>query len=282
MTLEDDLSLLLDTIQKAGGLAKQLFRTPLKSWEKDPGHSVTEADIAVDGLIHTALMTARPQYGWLSEETAEGPERLDSARIWVVDPIDGTRAFMKGRAEFSVSIALVENGTVVLGAVMDPMTGQIFSAQKDRGAFCDRKPTQVSARRDLEGARVLIDPSTLKTKYWQSPWPEMAMTKPNSIALRLAWVAAGHHDAMLTVSAKNCWDIAAGVLLVEEAGGTVGDYAGRKMRVEARKPEIPPMVAGGAALFCDLQPRLAGAVAAWQADKARKHQGSAKNDDQKK
>ena len=138
--LATDHALLLDAVREAGALALKYFRTDVESWDKSPDNPVSEADLAVDKLLRDKLMTARPGYGWLSEETADTPDRRTKSHVWIVDPIDGTRAFLRGTPQFAVSAALVVDEHPVSGAVFNPAQGEMFEAKKGGGARLNGAP----------------------------------------------------------------------------------------------------------------------------------------------
>ena len=141
-------------MREAGAIALSFYQTKLKTWMKDGDSIVTEADIAVNDHLHKALADARPAYGWLSEETEDDAHRLQKARVWVVDPIDGTRAFAKGKPHFTISVALVEEGRPVLAALFNPATDEFFEAETGEGALLSGKPIETGHRREIEGARM--------------------------------------------------------------------------------------------------------------------------------
>jgi myo-inositol-1(or 4)-monophosphatase len=211
--------------REAGQMAFARWRTDFARWEKAPGSPVCEVDIDVDRMLHARLGALLPDAGWLSEETADRPDRLARERVWVVDPIDGTRDYIRGRAGWCVSIALVEHGRPVIGVLDAPARGEVWFARDGAGATVareDGKRFDLAAgdRHDFEGARVPVDalPKTDRTL--------VAVEKPNSIALRIAMVASDRADLVATLRWGNEWDIAAAVLVASEAGATVSDALG--------------------------------------------------------
>jgi myo-inositol-1(or 4)-monophosphatase len=211
--------------REAGQMAFARWRTDFARWEKAPGSPVCEVDIDVDRMLHARLGALLPDAGWLSEETADRPDRLARERVWVVDPIDGTRDYIRGRAGWCVSIALVEHGRPVIGVLDAPARGEVWFARAGAGATVareDGKRFDLAAgdRHDFEGARVPVDalPKTDRTL--------VAVEKPNSIALRIAMVASDRADLVATLRWGNEWDIAAAVLVASEAGATVSDALG--------------------------------------------------------
>jgi len=268
-SLRQDLWLIGEVAREAGRLAAHYFDAGFRSWEKTPGDPVTDADLAVDALIRNRLRTARPDYGWLSEETADDPARLRCHRLWVVDPIDGTRAFMKGRDGFCVSIALVEADRPVLGALYAPVRGLFFQAQAGAGATLNGRPIRSSARPDLAQCRMLADAPLFTRGFWPEPWPAMRIDKPNSIALRVALVACGLADAAIALGTKSEWDMAAACLIMDEAGGLCTDRHGQPMRFNQQQPSIPSVIAAGPGLHAELMRRVRAGLAARQASAGR-------------
>jgi myo-inositol-1(or 4)-monophosphatase len=265
ITLDTDAKLIAAVTREAGELAASFLGEKFEAWEKSPGNPVTEADIAVDDLIKRRLMGMRPDYGWLSEETADDSARLARKRVWVVDPIDGTRAFVKGRDGFCVSVALVEDGVPVLAALDAPLRGLFFEARRGHGAKLNGAPMQPSNRTDLSGCAMLADAQMFKGAFWPEAWPEMALTKPNSIALRIALVACGQADAAVALQPKNEWDMAAAVLILEEAGGLWSDHYGERPLFNRPDPVFATVVAANPQLFPEVARRVASGVRAWEA-----------------
>lgn len=220
-----DAELLNDAVREAGALARSLFRK-VKSWTKSDGSPVTEADLAVDKLLKERLHGARPDYGWLSEETPDTAERLKHRQVWIADPIDGTRAFTHGADEWCVAVALLTDGRPTLAAIYRPMTGDFYAAETGKGARLNDRPLQMRKAAGLAGARILGNASALK--QLQALAPVEAVPSGNiPLALRLALVAEGKLDAALSTTPKHDWDLAAGDLLVHEAGGIVTELSGK-------------------------------------------------------
>lgn len=220
-----DAELLEDAVREAGALARSLFRK-VKHWTKSDGSPVTEADLAVDKLLKERLHDARPDYGWLSEETPDTPDRLGCAKVWIADPIDGTRAFTHGADEWCVAAALLTDGRPTLAAIYRPMTDDFYEAQAGKGARLNGRPLHIGGTGNLAGARVLGNVSALKQLQAQAP-VEAVPSGNIPLALRLAFVAEGKLDAALSTTPKHDWDLAAGDLLVHEAGGIVTGLSGK-------------------------------------------------------
>jgi myo-inositol-1(or 4)-monophosphatase len=231
---DTDYDLALQAVQEAGALALSRFRKGVKAWRKADGTPVTEADIEVDGVLRKHLTAERPDYGWLSEESAAALEHEE--RFWLVDPIDGTAAYMSGNPSWCLSVALIETGIPILGFIHAPAQGRTYSAARGEGARLNGAPITVSGRQRLEGARLIANASALQPQQWQEPLPAVARIKVPSLALRLADVAEGSSDGALALSYKHDWDLAAGDVIVREAGGAVSDLDGAALRYSPRHP----------------------------------------------
>ena len=210
---ERDLDLLNVAVREAGKIALRFFGGQYKRWTKDGGSPVTEADLAVDNFLKNSLRTARPDFGWLSEESLDDPARLEARRVFVVDPIDGTVAFMKGRPHFTICAAVVENGRPTAGVVFNPAADENFSAEAGRGAILNGAPLHAGRRTEIAGCCLLGN------KQVFVDWPPMHVENFSSIAYRVALVAAGRFDAMISLTTKRDWDMAAADIILGEAGG---------------------------------------------------------------
>jgi myo-inositol-1(or 4)-monophosphatase len=205
---------------------------------------VTEADRAVDDVLRKTLFRAGE--GWLSEETEDDFTRLDKQRVWVVDPLDGTREFVQGIPEFCVSIAMVENGIPIAGGICNPATDELILGSRETGVTYNGKPAQTSQRKDLHGALVLASRSEVKRGQWkQFESAEFNIRPMGSVAYKLGLVAAGRADLTFTLVPKNEWDVAAGAALVESAGGWVRKLDNSPLRCNQKHPLISGLLAGG-------------------------------------
>lgn len=226
--MTDDLALLIEAAREAGALALKR-RTPQLEIEKKPdGSPVTSADLEVDTFLTAVLRSARPDYGWLSEETADNPARLDAERVFLVDPIDGTRAYIRGKPWFAVSLAVVEHGRPVTGAIYAPELDELYAALGD--------------------SRMLGDAKMFEHPSWPEPWPPLHVEQRNAIAYRMALVAAGAFDAALALTAKHEWDLAAGTLIAEEAGAVVMDHTGHALAFNTPLAICPSLICAAPAL----------------------------------
>jgi myo-inositol-1(or 4)-monophosphatase len=213
--------------------------------EYKAGHDpVTEADRAVDAMLKKHLL--REGEGWLSEETIDDHSRLSKQRVWVVDPLDGTREFVQGIPEFCVSIAMVENGVPIAGGICNPATDELILGARDTGVTYNGSPAQPSQRRDLHGALVLASRSEVKRGEWkQFESAEFNIRPMGSVAYKLGLVAAGRADLTFTLVPKNEWDVAAGAALVESAGGWTLKLDHSPLRCNQKNPLISGLLAGG-------------------------------------
>lgn len=215
-----DTKLLVHSVREAGKIARKFFGGTYKHWDKGRGNPVTEADIAIDRQLRQVLCDARPDYGWLSEESEDDSARLLRPRIFVVDPIDGTVGFLKGRPHFTIVAAVVSDGRPVSGAIYNPISGEMYEAAYGCGARLNGEPLRVTDKAALDDAQILAPRITFAPENWTQPWPaSMKIETRSSIAYRMALVAAGKFDAALSLSAKYDWDLAAGDIIVHEAGG---------------------------------------------------------------
>jgi len=218
----DDLTLLTNAVRAAGQIALKFFTGNYRRWSKAGGSPVTEADLAVDAFLKTELRHTRPDYGWLSEESLDDPARLEARRVFIVDPIDGTVAFMKGRPHFTICAAVVENGRPLTGVVFNPARDECFIAQEGQGAHLNGTPIHVGGRRAIEGCKLLGNRALF------ADWPPMQIDNFSSIAYRVALVAAGQFDAMVSLTSKRDWDLAAADIILTEAGGQLVDLDGKR------------------------------------------------------
>jgi myo-inositol-1(or 4)-monophosphatase len=238
-----DRERLAGAVREAGAIAMKFFRGPLRSWTKGTGDSpVTEADIASNDLLHSRLMSAGE--GWLSEESENDPARLAARRVWVVDPIDGTRAFMAGREDWSISAALVVDGRPVAAALYAPATEELFLAQAGGGATRNDVPVRASVGASLQGARV-AGPKRMLERIATQGAGIVAMPRVHSLALRLVRVAHSELDAAIAGGSGHDWDLAAADLLVHEAGGAMTALDGEAPIYNRPEPVHGVLVASG-------------------------------------
>jgi myo-inositol-1(or 4)-monophosphatase len=240
-----DRERLAAAVKEAGAIALSFFRKPLKSWTKGEGDSpVTEADIASNDLLRQRLVSAGE--GWLSEESENDPSRLGARRVWVVDPIDGTRAFIAGREDWSVSAALVVDGRPVAGALYAPVTDELFLATAGGGAMRNDVPILASAGASLDGARI-AGPKRMLERIAQHGPGLVAMPRVHSLALRMVRVAHSELDAAVAGGNGHDWDLAAADLLVHEAGGALTEFSGRPLKYNGSESAHGALIAAGQA-----------------------------------
>jgi myo-inositol-1(or 4)-monophosphatase len=216
--------------------------------EYKAGHDpVTEADRSVDAVLRAELL--RDGEGWLSEESVDDYTRLDKTRVWVVDPLDGTREFVAGIPEFCVSVGMVENGRPVAGGICNPATNEIFLGAIDSGITYNGNPAKPSQRTSLEGSLILASRSEMKRGEWKAfNNPSFKVRPMGSVAYKLALVSAGLADVTFTLTPKNEWDVAAGVALVDSAGGYVRTLDNAPLRGNRRNPLLSGLLACGPGL----------------------------------
>lgn len=244
-----DLALLEAAAREAGALARDLVSKPLEVHSKGPLGPVTNVDYAVDALLAERLLSARPDYGWLSEETPDDPaRRIGKARTFMLDPIDGTGALVGKSPQWTISIGIVAGEQAFAGAIYNPMTDEMFLGAPGLGATLNGRPARASLRDQLEGARIIGQAQRFAPKKWPTPWPKLEIIERQSIAYRMALVAAGMGDAALLFGYKHEWDIAAGAAIVEAAGGRVTDLWGEPLIFNQLDPRAPGVAATGAAL----------------------------------
>lgn len=253
---ENDLQLLLDAAREAGEIAMRYFGKDPEVWMKAGQSPVSEADYAADTFLRETLGAARPDYGWLSEETADSAARMTARRTFVVDPIDGTRGFLEGNSAWCVSVAVVEAGRTIAGVLDCPARDEIYSALPGKGAY--KNGARISVREpgpDLEigGPQRFVD---LLPEEWRRRVQRMPHVP--SLAYRLAMIAEGSIDATFVKPNAHDWDIAAVDLILSEAGGRLLDARGAEPAYAAAVPRHGLLVAGSGALLG----AMAGAIAA--------------------
>jgi myo-inositol-1(or 4)-monophosphatase len=261
-----DLLLVESAVRKAGEIARHYFGGEYRRWSKSRGEPVTEADLAIDKYLHAVLERERPDYGWLSEETGRDPANADASRIFIVDPIDGTTAFLKERPHFSISVGVAERGRPVAGVVYNPILDELFAASQGGSARLNTMPIRVSDCSAIEGCRVLGAKEMFAHPSWSeppnSPWPEMQVESRSSIAYRMSLVASGAFDAAVVLAAKHDWDMAAGELIVREAGGCVTAMDGSALVFNGPTSIQGSMICAGPRLHALLIERLRHRAAA--------------------
>tara|TARA_R110002094_G_scaffold107362_1_gene105669 strand:+ start:896 stop:1687 length:792 start_codon:yes stop_codon:yes gene_type:complete len=257
-----DLPLLIDAARMAGRVATSFAGKNARRWDKpDDAGPVTEADLAVNDLLATVLRGARPEYGWLSEETEDNDARLDKRNVFIIDPIDGTRSFVEGSSTWAHSIAVARDGVVTAAVVFLPLRDKLYAAALGQGAHMNNTLIRASTQDQLHASTVLAASPAMRTEHWKSRRePIFKRNYRPSLAYRLALVAEGRFDAMLTLRDTWEWDIAAGALIVSEAGGQITDQNGLPLRFNNAAPLLKGVVAGGQATQAALINDLAGPI----------------------
>lgn len=224
-----DLDLLTQAALAAGEIAMCFFRQDPECWDKGSDQGpVSEADLAIDKMLTSDLLAARPDFGWLSEETDDDPERLKHEHVFIVDPIDGTRSFINGHENFATSVAIAHKGEVMAAVVHLPAKNLTFAAAKGQGATLNGEPIYQNDRTELRGARILASGSQTKKELWRGGAPPIERHFRSSLAYRMCLVAQGRFDGMITLRPTWEWDVAGGDLICREAGCFLSDSKGQR------------------------------------------------------
>ena len=251
-----DLPLLIDATRKGAEIALKYWRTDQRIDRKDGGSPVSEGDYAVDAFLRETLTAARPGYGWLSEETPDDGTRLAKETVFIVDPIDGTRAYVDHQATWALSVAVVHHGKPTAGVVNLPARDKLYAAATGEGAAVNGVAIRTGTRTDPDGATILAPKPSLDPRWWTHPMPRFERHWRPSLAYRFCLVAEGRFDAMLTLKDAWEWDIAAGALIAEEAGATVTDRNGKALRLNDRNAKSAGILTGAPELHRAIRSRL--------------------------
>lgn len=252
-----ELHVARDAALATGEILQRYFRDGGYEIEsKGKNNPVTTADFEADSILKQILRDAFPAYGWLSEETADNSDRLTRERVWIVDPLDGTKEFIKGIPEFVVAIALADNGVPVMGVTYNPIKDELFCGVRGAGCTLDGKAVTVSDTHALEHATILASRSETARGEWKAYEGRVIVRPIGSVAYKLALVAAGQADATFTLTPKNEWDIASGVALIVAAGGRVTDLHGGEVSFNQREVRTPGFVASNGHLHAQLERML--------------------------
>ncbi len=220
--MNKEFEVLLYAAKKSSKKLLEIVENGFDKFIKSNDDPVTTGDYAVNNILQEELSKHFPEIGWLSEETRDNPDRLEKELVWIVDPIDGTKEFVSGIPEYAISIALVQRGKPVLGLILNPLKEEIFTAIKGKGAKLNGKPIHV--KKTLSDKPTIVASRSEIRRGEFEFFEEFAEIIPmGSIAYKLALVAAGKADATFSLGPKNEWDIAAGCLIIEEAGGKATD-----------------------------------------------------------
>lgn len=249
-----DLTLLIEAARAAGSIATGFTGPSAKRWDKpDGGGPVTEADLAVNDMLADRLQTARPDYGWLSEETEDDAARLSRDRVFIIDPIDGTRSFAEGSNTWAHALAIAEQGVVTHAVIYLPLRNLMYTASAGQGARLNGDPLRASDRPKLTAANILTTTPNLDPKFWRDGQvPEFRRAYRPSLAYRMALVAQGRYDGMITFRHAWEWDIAPGDLILREAGAACTDQIGSSLVFNNPHPSLDGVIAAGPALHRDI------------------------------
>ncbi len=251
-----DLALLIDAALTAGQIACSHWKTAPRTWTKADDSPVSAADLEVDRALRDALLAARPGYGWLSEESPEDLARLKREHCFILDPIDGTRAYLRGETSWAVSLAVADAGRVTAAVVHLPARDLTYTAAAGQGAFLNGTPLRASGRADPDGARLLASKASYAPRHWARLPAFERMFRP-SLAWRIACVGEGRADATLTLRAAWEWDIAAGALIAGEAGAAVTDRRGADLRFNTPARQSAGLLVANPTLHAAIRAALA-------------------------
>ena len=244
--MDNELKIAKEAALRAGEILLKYYGRSYEIREKSKNNPVTTADFEADDFLRDTLLGSFPDYGWLSEETRDSSERLSKNRVWVVDPLDGTKEFIRGVPEFVVSIGLVENCKPILGVIYNPVKNELFSAVKGEQASLNGILISCTNCQSLSEASVFTSRTETKDGLWEQY--EKYFRKRiecGSVAYKLAKTAAGHADLFISLKPKNEWDICAGDFLVERAGGKVFTRKGEGIRYNSRNTFVPNGIIAG-------------------------------------
>jgi myo-inositol-1(or 4)-monophosphatase len=252
-----ELQVARDAAMAAGEILQRYFRDGgYQIDSKGKNNPVTTADLEADSKLKQILRDAFPAYGWLSEETVDNDDRLTCERVWIVDPLDGTKEFIKGIPEFVVAIALTDNGVPVMGVTYNPIKHELFCGVRGAGCYVDGKAVTVSHTSTLDLATILASRSETARGEWKAFEGRVIVKAIGSVAYKLALVAAGYADATFTLTPKNEWDIASGVALIVAAGGRVTDLHGAEICFNRSEVKVAGFVASNGHLHAQLERML--------------------------
>ena len=244
--MDNDLKLAINASLKAGEIIMQYYCDDYEIKEKGYHNPVTTADNEADTYLKSTLMSARPQYGWLSEETVDSKNRLNKEKVWIVDPLDGTKEFIEGVPQFVVSIALVEKGIPIIGVLHNPVTKETFHAAKGGGTYLDQGQYRCSIKDSTRDMVILNSRSETRRGLWEPYKKHFKELRPiGSVAYKMGLTAIGKADIFATLRPKNEWDICAGTCLINEAGGKVINLNGKDITFNNQKTLIEPGLIAG-------------------------------------
>lgn len=241
--MNNEMTVLLQAMREAGAAILNLQKTGFEIAKKANNDIVTQADLLANAILKRELSGQFPEYGWLSEESIDDASRMHCARVWVVDPIDGTKEFATGIPEYAISVALVEHGQPILSAVFNPAMGELFHASKGQGAWLGSKKLSHAGLMATDNLMLLASRSEYKRGEWKTFQQSHRVSQVGSIAYKLALIAAGIAHATFSLGPKNEWDVAAGALLVTEAGGVVTNKHRQALQFNRQDVKVDGIIA---------------------------------------
>jgi myo-inositol-1(or 4)-monophosphatase len=249
--MQNEKKVILDVVKEAGAAILAMQKKGFSVSLKNNNDILTQADLLANQLIKNKIESCFPDDGWLSEENADDLSRLKKKRVWIIDPIDGTREYVKSIPEYAISVALVERHEPIFGVVYNPATDELFYAEKNNGAYLN--DSRINCTADVSTPmRLLASRSEYNRGEWDA-FKDQDIKIMGSIAYKLALVAAGRADATFSLGPKNEWDIAAGVLILQEAGGHVTDQAYKPFQFNQANPLVNGIVAASNAAYPVIQ-----------------------------
>jgi len=252
-----DLELLRDGAMAAGEIARRHFKSSPEIWDKGSGLGpVTEADLEINKMLCAELTSSRPDYGWLSEESEDSTNRLSCERVFIIDPIDGTRSFINGSTTFAHSLAVADHGEITVAVVYLPLLDKTYVARRGHGAYLNGERINCATVEHIESARVLAAKSQMNPDLWKGGVPPFDRHFRSSLAYRMCLVADGEFNAMLTLRDAWEWDIAAGVLMCQESGAVVSDRLRAPLRFNNAHPQTAGVIAAAHPLHDRIVERL--------------------------
>jgi myo-inositol-1(or 4)-monophosphatase len=244
-----ELAVGIEAARAAGAVVRGWYDGTYTVRQKGKDNPVTEADMEANRTIHDIVLGAFPDDGWLSEETRDSAERLSKRRVWIVDPLDGTKEFINHIPEFCVCVGLVEDGIPVVGVECNPVRDELFAAARGGGTTLNGEPVRVSSQADLATARMLTSRSEVDRGEWKEFESELQLELTGSVAYKLALIAAGQADATFSLTPKNEWDVCAGAALISEAGGRFTDRFGQPRTFNQKETRLSGIIACNGQLY---------------------------------
>ena len=254
MPENSDLNLLINAARASGDIACKFWQKSPETWDKSAGAGpVTEADLAIDKMLHHELLSARPDYGWLSEETEDSPDRLSHDHVFIIDPIDGTRGFIEGSTAFAHSLAIAHKGKITAAVVFLPMLDKLYTATDNTTTTLNEDTIEVSQPNPDQIPTLLTPKRNFKPEYWRDHEPAFTRHHRPSIAYRMCLVAQGRFDAMLTLRPTWEWDVAAGTLIAQRAKATTTDKRGTALTFNSPQAKFNGIISAAPALHKTIQ-----------------------------